>query len=74
MESPRDAALLRAQRIGDKAARVGFEWPSTEQVRDKVFEEMKEFLEECTAKNADKERMQDEFGDILFALTRCKEA
>ncbi len=63
-------ALLRAQRIGDKAARVGFEWPTVEQVRDKVFEEMKEFLEECTSKTVDPMKMKDEFGDILFALTQ----
>lgn len=63
-------ALLRSQRVGEKAARVGFEWPTLEGVRDKVFEEMQEFLECCTDSSLPKEKMQDEFGDILFALTQ----
>lgn len=63
-------ALLRAQRIGEKAARVGFEWNTLEEVRDKVFEEMREFLECSTAPNTTRSKIEDEFGDILFALTQ----
>jgi tetrapyrrole methylase family protein / MazG family protein len=63
-------ALLRSQRVGEKAARVGFEWPTLEGVRDKVFEEMQEFLEVCTNKDSNREKLEDEFGDILFALTQ----
>lgn len=63
-------ALLRAQRTGEKAARVGFEWPALEGVRDKVLEEIREFLEVCSDKDADRAKMEDEFGDILFALTQ----
>lgn len=63
-------ALLRGQRIGEKAARVGFEWNTTEEVRDKVFEEMREFLECCTSANEPRERIEEEFGDLLFALTQ----
>jgi tetrapyrrole methylase family protein/MazG family protein len=61
-------ALLRSQRIGEKAARVGFEWDTVEEVRDKVFEEMNEFLQ--SIKNGSKESIEDEFGDILFSLTQ----
>jgi MazG family protein len=63
-------ALIRAQRTGEKAARVGFEWPTLEGVRDKVFEELREFLEVCCDPKQDRERLKDEFGDILFALTQ----
>lgn len=63
-------ALLRAQRVGDKAARVGFEWHRVEDVRDKVLEEVGEFLEQCLAKEADQAKVADEFGDILFSLTQ----
>lgn len=63
-------SLLRSQRVGEKAARVGFEWPTLEGVRDKVFEEMQEFLECCTDEAQDKSRLEDEFGDILFSLTQ----
>lgn len=62
-------ALLRSQRIGEKAARVGFEWHTVEEVRDKVFEEMNEFLQSINA-GTDKSAVEDEFGDILFALTQ----
>lgn len=62
-------ALLRAARIGDKAARVGFEWPTIEGVRDKVYEEMKEFLE-CTTESNNREKLEDELGDILFSLSQ----
>lgn len=59
-------ALLRAQRVGEKAARVGFEWRSVEEVKAKVIEEINEFLEA----NGSSDAMEDEFGDILFALTQ----
>lgn len=62
-------ALLRGQRIGEKAARVGFEWPTVEGVRDKVLEEVREFAEACLDLE-DKEKLSDEFGDILFSLTQ----
>ena len=55
-------ALLRAQRIGDKAARVGFEWNSTEEVQ--------EFLAEALKPEITRSRLEDEFGDILFSLTQ----
>lgn len=60
-------ALLRAQRTGEKAARVGFEWDTLEEIKAKVIEEINEFLE---IDPKDKERLEDEFGDVLFALTQ----
>ncbi len=63
-------ALLRAQRTGEKAARIGFEWRSVEEVRDKVAEELGEFLEVACDKNQDRAHAEEEFGDILFALTQ----
>lgn len=59
-------ALLRAVRIGDKAARVGYDWKDATGVRAKVDEELAELDEAVRA--ADRERMQEELGDVLFAL------
>ena len=58
-------ALLRASRIGEKAASVGFDWRNPEEVRAKIVEEAKELVE-C---NYDPVRLEEEFGDLLFALT-----
>lgn len=66
---PAMPALLRAQRVSEKAARVGFEWATLDEIKEKVFEEIKEFAEVCT-EGADQKRIEDEFGDILFALTQ----
>lgn len=63
-------ALLRAQILGEKSAKVGFEWPTLAGVRDKVSEELREFLAECCAENPDHPRIEEEFGDILFALSQ----
>lgn len=62
-------ALLRAQRVSEKAARVGFEWATIDEIKDKVYEEIKEFNETISNKEP-KDRVEDEFGDILFALTQ----
>ncbi len=59
-------ALVKATRLQDKVAAVGFEWENTEQVLDKVKEEILEFEKEAEQKNQAK--MEAEFGDILFAL------
>lgn len=58
--------LLRAFRIGEKVARVGFDWPSIEGSRAKVDEELGE-LDEALA-SGDASRMEAELGDTLFAL------
>lgn len=61
-------ALLRAQRISEKAARAGFEWPTLEGIRDQILDEVREFVEESISPNADPLKVKDEFGDILFSL------
>jgi len=63
-------ALLRAQRIGEKAARVGFEWRHIDQIKDKVMEEVREFIESSRDTAKTEEDVKEEFGDILFALTQ----
>lgn len=59
-------ALIRAQRMQEKAANVGFDWPDNTQVWDKLEEELQELKE--TLSDADKQKQQDEFGDLLFSL------
>lgn len=59
-------ALLKAQKITEKAARVGFDWEHADQVFAKVVEELHEF-EEAWAEN-DNAHMEDELGDLLFAI------
>lgn len=59
-------ALYRAQRMGDKVSRVGFDWPDARGSRDKVAEELRE-LDEAAA-SGDKARVEAELGDLLFAL------
>jgi len=63
-------ALLRAHRTGEKVAGVGFEWEKTEEVKDKVFEELREFLEVSLDPKESRDRLEDEYGDILFSLTQ----
>lgn len=60
-------ALLKARRLQSKAAKVGFDWEKAGDVKEKVREEVAEFLDEITA-TPDPERLQDEFGDLLFSL------
>ena len=59
-------ALVKASRIQEKVKAVGFDWEESEQVWDKVKEEIAEFHAEVEAK--DKDQMQAEFGDVLFSL------
>ncbi|WP_149304816.1 nucleoside triphosphate pyrophosphohydrolase [Pareuzebyella sediminis] len=59
-------ALVKASRIQDKAAGVGFDWEKPEQVWEKVQEELMEFQDEI--RNRDSERMESEFGDVLFSM------
>lgn len=59
-------SLLRAHRLQDRASRVGFDWDKVEDVLAKVDEETAEFRAALEAK--DEERMEDELGDVLFAL------
>jgi len=59
-------ALLRAARAGEKAARVGFDWPDLAGARAKVDEELAEL--DTAMRGEDRERMEHELGDVLFAL------
>ena len=59
-------ALIKAWRIQDKAKQVGFEWDNIEDVWKKVEEETQELHEVVKEGNAD--RIEDEFGDLMFAL------
>ena len=59
-------ALLRAVKLQKRAARVGFDWPSTTQVLDKIVEEVGE-LEEARA-SMDVNALAEEFGDLLFVM------
>ena len=60
-------ALLRALKLQKRAARVGFDWPSTLEVFEKFAEELAELQKEIDS-NGDRERMTDEIGDLLFVL------
>lgn len=64
-------ALIQAQRSGEKAAKVGFDWPSVAEVFDKVAEESRELLAEIDHADAGnrKQAMEHELGDLLFTLT-----
>lgn len=63
-------ALIKAKRIQEKAANVGFDWEKREDVWDKVKEEVSEVETEMrqNASPEDKERLENEFGDLLFAV------
>ena len=59
-------ALKRAEKLGKRASRVGFDWPDTSGVRDKIEEEFRELDEACQQEQAD--AIREEFGDLLFAV------
>lgn len=59
-------SLIKANRIQEKAANVGFDWEKPEQVWDKVKEETLEV--ETEIKNGNKEKLEEEFGDLIFAV------
>jgi XTP/dITP diphosphohydrolase len=59
-------ALVKANRIQDKVAGVGFDWEAPNQVWEKLEEELSEFQEEVAKGN--QEAMEAEFGDVLFSM------
>jgi XTP/dITP diphosphohydrolase len=59
-------ALVKANRIQDKVAGVGFDWEQPEQVFQKVEEELAELRSEV--KKGDVEAIENEFGDVLFSM------
>jgi XTP/dITP diphosphohydrolase len=60
-------ALVKAYRIQDKARGVGFDWEKPHQVWDKVQEELQELKDEIES-GASKQKIEEEYGDLLFAL------
>ena len=61
-------ALVKSMRIQEKARGVGFDWEHKEQVWEKVNEELHEFKAEVENNPENAEKLEDEFGDVLFAL------
>lgn len=61
-------ALMRAEKLGKRAARVGFDWPDTRGVLDKLREELDE-IDEALAEG-DIEHVREEVGDLLFACAQ----
>lgn len=59
-------AMVKAYRMQDKTAQVGFEWDTADQVLDKVNEELAELEEARISGNED--HIEEEFGDVLFSL------
>jgi ATP diphosphatase len=60
-------ALIRAEKLAKRAARVGFDWASTPEVIAKIHEELRETEQEIE-QNAPSARIADEIGDLLFAV------
>ncbi len=63
--SKSQSALMSAQKISKKVVKVGFEWENVESLKDCIKSEYKEFEE--AVESGDKDRMEDEMGDIFFA-------
>ena len=61
-------ALMYAQKIQKKCAKVGFDWPDIAPVLDKVAEEVDEIQAELQAEPVDSTRLEEEIGDALFAM------
>lgn len=59
-------ALIKAQRIQQRAASLGFDWDRIESVIDKLREEIKEFESACS--KGEREKIKEELGDILFSI------
>jgi ATP diphosphatase len=59
-------ALIRAEKLQKRAARVGFDWPDARGAMDKVNEELAEV--DAEMEQGEQARLQDELGDLLFAM------
>lgn len=64
--SKAQSALMSAQKISKRAVKTGFEWPDENSLYECIFSEFDEFKE--AVKDGDKEHMEDEMGDIFFAV------
>jgi MazG family protein len=68
-------ALHRAFRLQDRAAGVGFDWPDTDGPVAKVEEELNEVRAELASPSRNPDRLEDELGDLLFAVVNlCRKA
>ena len=61
-------ALMQAEKIQKKVARIGFDWPNVNGTIEKLEEEIHEVKQELLAPNTDREKLEEEVGDMLFAL------
>ncbi len=61
-------SIIKALRMQEKAAAVGFDWNNQKDVLNKVKEELNEFLKEIETENINQQNIEDEFGDVLFSL------
>ncbi len=61
-------SLLRTHKISKKAAKAGFEWEKTEDVIDKIIEELNEFRAELAS--GSREKQDEELGDVLFSVVQ----
>lgn len=59
-------ALLRAMKLQNRAARVGFDWPNTDLVLDKIVEESRELVE--ARDTLTQAEVEEEFGDLMFVM------
>jgi ATP diphosphatase len=59
-------ALMRAEKLQKRAARVGFDWPDAKGPREKIDEELREL--EAAAARGDRDAIRDELGDVLFSV------
>lgn len=62
-------ALLEAFQLTTKAARVGFDWQQSEDIFDKLEEEIRELREEFSRADRDPQAIADELGDVMFVVT-----
>jgi MazG family protein len=61
-------ALVRAFKLQNRAARVGFDWPTHEGALKKLNEEISELIVEIEAPTRDLKKLKDELGDVLFSV------
>lgn len=64
--SKAQSALMSAQKISKRAVKTGFEWPNEDSLYECIQSEFEEFKQAC--KEQDKDHMEDEMGDIFFAV------
>jgi len=61
-------ALMRAEKLGKRAAKVGFDWPNIDSVFEKIYEEILELRKELVEESISQEKIEEELGDILLSV------